>query len=102
VGSLTAPVAVVFVVVVVIELPSGGGSDLGGVCISPAKVGTARTDTNSTATANFLTSFIDLLLRFVVKAVRVCATKLDNRLFMIISVNQEACKVPYLYLKLEF
>jgi hypothetical protein len=89
------------VVVVLVELPGGGGV-LPGVSKSPPKVGRARADTKSTATANFLKSFIDLLLDFVVKAVRVCATKLDNCLFMIISVNQEACKVPYLYLKLEF
>jgi len=94
--------AVVSLVVVVLTEPPVVVDVLPGVSRSPAKVGRARADTKSTATANFLKSFIDLLLDFVIKAVRVCATKLDNWLFMIISVNQEACKVPYLYLKLEF
>jgi hypothetical protein len=97
-----AGAVVSLVVVVLIESPVVVDDVLPGVSRSPAKVGRARADAKSTATANFLKSFIDLLLDFVVKAVRVCATKLDNCLFMIISVNQEACKVPYLYLKLEF
>lgn len=52
--------------VVVVELLGGGGVGvvLPGISISPAKVGTDKMDTKSTATRNFWTIFIDLLLRF--------------------------------------
>jgi len=55
----------------------GGGGTKPGVSSSPAKALTERTDTNRAASKNFLTSFIDLLLRFVVKAGEGGATKLD-------------------------